>query len=142
MKNPLSFFKFVSFERKDILENGKIRFAPIGEFNDPFELEPVVTPLSRRYIEYVKSLPEDDWNQIEFSDEDRKFSSEREAQLGVYKKIYKEKVKDYGVLSLTSNADINQLLSVCVPEKKDPRTNILMWSHYANSHSGFVIEFG
>lgn len=141
MKNPSSFFKFVSFERKDILENGQIRFAPIGEFNDPFELEPVITPLSRRYIEYVFSLQEEEWNNIEFSDEDSSYSSERELHLDEYQKIYKEKVKNYGVLSLTSNPNVNPFLSVCVPEKKDPRTNILMWSHYANSHSGFVIEF-
>lgn len=141
IKKPSSFFKFVSFERKDILENGQIRFAPIGEFNDPFELEPVITPLSRKYLEYVSNLTDENLVNIEFSDEDRKYSSEREYQADEYKKRYKEKVKDYGVLSLTSNADINPLLTVCVPEKKDPRTNILMWSHYANSHSGFVIEF-
>ncbi|WP_345857494.1 DUF2971 domain-containing protein [Shewanella algae] len=140
-KKPFSFFKFVSFERKDILENGQVRFAPIGEFNDPFELEPVITPLSRKFLEYISHLSEDEIKNIELSDEDRDFSSERECQLDEYQKTYKEKVRNYGVLSLTSNADVNPLLSVCVPEKKDPRTNILMWSHYANSHRGFVIEF-
>lgn len=140
-KKPSSFFKFVSFERKDILESGQVRFAPIGEFNDPFELEPVITPLSRNFLGYISHFSEEDLENIDFSEEDRAFSLERELQLDAYQKIYKEKIKGYGVLSLTSNVDINPLLSVCVPEKKDPRTNILLWSHYAKSHSGFVIEF-
>ncbi|KGA42785.1 DUF2971 domain-containing protein [Pectobacterium versatile] len=140
-KKPSSFFKFVSFERKDILESGQVRFAPIGEFNDPFELEPVITPLSRNFLGYISHFSEEDFENIDFSEEDRAFSLERELQLDAYQKIYKEKIKDYGVLSLTSNVDVNPLLSVCVPEKKDPRTNILLWSHYAKSHSGFVIEF-
>lgn len=141
MKKPTSFFKFVSFERKDILENGQVRFAPIGEFNDPFELEPVITPISREYIEFFIGLSEEEQQKIEFSEEDSRYSSEREWQVDEYEKIYKDKIKKYGVLSLSSNADINPFLTVCVPEKKDPRTNILMWSHYANSHKGFIIEF-
>ncbi|HFI2739006.1 TPA: DUF2971 domain-containing protein [Citrobacter freundii] len=138
---PLSFFKFVAFERKDILKNGRIRFSPIGQFNDPFELEPAITPLSRKFLEYISRLSEEEIVNIKYSEEDRIFASERECQLDEYQKIYKEKIRRYGVLSLTSNDDVNPFLSVSVPEKKDPRTNILMWSHYAKSHSGFVIEF-
>lgn len=141
INKPSSFFKFVSFERKDILKNGQIRFAPIGEFNDPFELEPTITPLSRKFLEYTSSISDYEFENIEFSEEDMTFSLERERQLDEYQKIYKEKISRYGVLSLTSNDDVNPLLSVSFPEKKNPRTNILMWSHYAKSHSGFVIEF-
>lgn len=141
MKKPSSFFKFVPFERKDILENGKIRFTPIGDFNDPFELEPVITPISREYIKYFLGLTEEEQQEIEFSEEDIRYSSEREWQVDEYEKLYKDKIKKYGVLSLSSNTDINQFLTVCVPEKKDPRTNVLMWSHYTNSHKGFIIEF-
>ncbi|MBP2847918.1 DUF2971 domain-containing protein [Dickeya oryzae] len=138
---PSSFFKFVAFERKDILKNGRIRFSPIGQFNDPFELEPVITPLSRTFLEFISRLSEEEIDNIKYSEEDMVFSSERERRLDEYQKIYKEKISRYGVLSLTSNDNINPFLSVSVPEKKDPRTNILMWSHYAKSHSGFVIEF-
>ncbi len=48
----------------------------------------------------------------------------------------------YGVLSLCSNSNINHFLTVSYHEKEDPRTNLLMWSHYADCHKGFVIEFG
>ena len=141
MDKPSSFFKFVSFQRKDILKNGKIRFAPIGEFNDPFELEPVITPISREYFHYFSSLSEKERLQIEFTKDDLDYSLTRAALTLKYKTNYKEKIKKYGVLSLSSNKQINSLLTVSVPEKIDPRTNILMWSHYADSHKGFVIEF-
>lgn len=51
------------------------------------------------------------------------------------------KCKKYGILSLSSNFNVNPLISVSVKENKDPRRNILMWSHYSDSHRGFVIEF-
>lgn len=141
MRQPLFFYKFVSFDRKDILENGLIRFAPIGSFNDPFELEPTVTPYSRQFLEYASKLSEAELRDIKFTKEDIEYSSKREEQVDEYKNKYRKEIGKFGVLSLSSNNNINQLLTVSIPEKEDPRTNILMWSHYANSHQGFVIEF-
>lgn len=141
MEKPVSFFKFVSFERQDILAKGMIRFAPIGEFNDPFELEPVITPYSRDYLNYLMSLTERERQLIEFGDKDLDYSYDRTMSVEKYRKLYKERISKYGILSLSSNCEINPLLAVCIPEKKDPRTNILMWSHYADSHKGLVIEF-
>lgn len=141
MSEPIFFYKFVSFDRKDILQNGLIRFSPIGSFNDPFELEPSVTPLSRKFIEYASKLSETEIHKINFTKEDIEYSLERAHEIDNYKEKYRNEIGKYGVLSLSSNNKINQLLAVCIPEKKDPRTNILMWSHYADSHQGFVIEF-
>lgn len=141
MREPTFFYKFVSFDRKDILQNGLIRFAPIGSFNDPFELEPSVTPYSKQFLEYASKLSEAELHEIKFTEEDREYSSERAHQIGEYKEKYRNEIGKYGVLSLSSNKETNQLLAACIPEKKDPRTNILMWSHYADSHQGFVIEF-
>lgn len=141
MNTPSSFFKFFSFERKDVIENGKIRFAPIGEFNDPFELEPVITPISRDFFKYLASLTEQEIQEMEFTNDDLDYSSIRKGLTDSYREKYKCKVKKYGVLSLSSNNQINPLLTVSFPDKKDPRENILMWSHYADSHRGFVVEF-
>ena len=136
-----SYFKFVSLARKDILENGMIRFAPIGSFNDPFELEPVITPLSRKYLEYKYGLNEADRCKIEFTQDDYDYSNERYYMLEEYKKKYREKISQYGVLSLSTNEDVHSRLTVSPARGNDPRKNILMWSHYANDHKGFVIEF-
>lgn len=141
MSTPLTFFKFVSFERKDVIKNGNIRFTPIGDFNDPFELEPVITPISRDFYNYRAGLTNQEVKNLRLTDEDLRYSSFRDSQTEIYKEKYKDKVKRYGVLSLSSNSHINQLLAVSFPEKKDPRENILMWSHYADHHRGFVIEF-
>jgi hypothetical protein len=141
MSTPSTFFKFVSFERRDVIENGNIRFAPIGEFNDPFELEPVITPISRHFLKYCASLTKREIQEIQFTNEDLDYSSTRENLTGFYKEKYKDKVQNYGILSLSSNSHINSLLAMSFLEKKDPRENILMWSHYADSHRGFVIEF-
>ncbi len=137
MNKPVYFYKFVPFDRKDILENGLIRFAPIGNFNDPFELEPTVTPISRGFL----ALSDRERQQFRPTDDDRAFSTARANEVDAYKKKYKTEIGKYGVLSLSSNTSINPLLTVSMPEKRDPITNILMWSHYGDDHKGFVIEF-
>ena len=141
MTQPLFFYKFVSFARKDILTNGMIRFAPIGSFNDPFELEPSITPYSKKFLQYINEVSERDLEKITMTEADYVYSAERVDSIEYYREKYRAEVGKYGVLSLSSNDTINQLLIVSMPERKDPRTNILMWSHYADSHKGFVIEF-
>ncbi|WP_065615745.1 DUF2971 domain-containing protein [Pseudomonas moraviensis] len=141
MTQPLFFYKFVSFARKDILTNGMIRFAPIGSFNDPFELEPSITPYSKKFLQYINEISERNHKKITMTEADYVYSAERVDSIEYYRDKYRAEVGKYGVLSLSSNDTINQLLTVSMPERKDPRTNILMWSHYADSHKGFVIEF-
>lgn len=140
-RKPAYFYKFVPFDRKDILENGLIRFTPIGSFNDPFELEPTLSPLSSEFLDYLSNLSEKEVQEIEITDEDHKFSCHRAEMVDAYMEKYKKQIGKHGILSLSSNDDINPLLTVAMPEKKDPRTNMLMWSYYADSHKGFVIEF-
>ena len=141
MEEPLFFYKFVPFERKDVLENGLIRFTPAQDFNDPFELNPTITPLSTHFIEYESSLSKEEQEKLSFRPEDYRYSSERDSKIESYKAKFKIEIAKQGILSLSSNNEINQLLTVTVPNKRDPRTNLLMWSHYADSHKGFVIEF-
>lgn len=141
MTQPLFFYKFLSFDRKDILTSGMIRFAPIGSFNDPFELEPSITPYSKKFLRYLNETSERELNEIRMTEADYTYSAERAGSVESFREKYRSEIAKYGVLSLSSNDTINQLLTVSTPEKNDPRTNILMWSHYADSHRGFVIEF-
>jgi hypothetical protein len=117
MNAPRSFFKFVPYARKDILENGLIKLSRIGEFNDPFELEPTITSTNPNE-NFIGEPPP-----IELVNK------------------YKGKIEKYGIISLSTNNEINHLLAASIPDKRDPRANILMWSHYAESHKGFAIEF-
>jgi hypothetical protein len=141
MDQPTHFYKFVSYDRKDILQNGLIRFAPIGEFNDPFELEPHITPYAREFIELAQAMSAEERQSVRRTDEMLKFSMERENQVKHYSEKYRSEIKKYGVLSLTANFKRKALISVAMSTKHDPRTNLLLWAHYADSHRGFIIEF-
>lgn len=138
---PLFFYKFVPFERKNILENGMLRFTPAKDFNDPFELQPTITPYSLEWIEYFLNLNDSERGNIKFNDSDYSYSTKRFELLSEKKNLLNKKINEIGILSLSSNSNINQFLTVSVPEKNDPRTNLIMWSHYADSHKGFIIEF-
>jgi len=140
-KKPLFYYKFVSFDRKDILENGLIRFTSAKDFNDPFELQLTITPYSLKFIEYINDLSDDEIKNINFNDNDYLYSQERFDLLSKKRNLLNKKINQIGILSLSSNSNINQFLTVTIPEKDDPRTNLIMWSHYADSHKGFVIEF-
>lgn len=141
MKKPLFYYKFVSYERIDILKNGLIRFTPAKKCNDPFEIMPTITPISSEYIEYFLNLNQQQRDDLHFSDDDYHYSIMRKEKIEEKRKLFQEKIDKMGILSLSSNLKINQLLTVSVPDKNDPRTNLIMWSHYADSHKGFVIEF-
>jgi len=141
MNKPLFFYKFIPFERIDILESGMIRFTPAKDFNDPFEIHPTITPYSLEWIEHIENLSDEERQTLEFNESDSLYSYERLEILLDKRNLLNEKINKIGILSLSSNLNINQLLTVSVPEKNDPRTNLIMWSHYANSHKGFVIEF-
>jgi len=138
---PLFFYKFVPFERKNILENGMVRFTPAKDFNDPFELQPTITPCSLVWIEYFVNLNDSERGNIKFNDSDYSYSTKRFELLSEKKNLLNKKINEIGILSLSSNSNINQFLTVSIPEKNDPRTNLIMWSHYADSHKGFIIEF-
>jgi len=136
MKNkPSSVFKFVSPERMDILEKGLIRFTPPNDFNDPFELNPTIT---HHTIDWVQNHERE---RHDFDDEDYRFSSARYAEIGRYREIINEYAEAHGVLSLSGSEHSSPRLDLYMDYEKDPRKNLLLWSHYASRHSGMAIEF-
>ncbi|UJA04221.1 DUF2971 domain-containing protein [Acinetobacter johnsonii] len=149
----MSFFKFVSEERIDILENGCIRFTPASDFNDPFEFKPHLTKINRKYLPIFldnnSEISDDELNEkylnlvIYNDDEDliRRYSKERNDQYTEYKNKLNEILSEYGVLSLFYNGSETFNPSVIIHNDNEPRQNILMWSYYANNHKGMVIEF-
>lgn len=141
MKQPMFFYKFVSSDRLDILTGGMIRFTPVTDLNDPFELNPTITPIASKYFELLQDISEGKCESLSFDESDYEYSSERHYQVDQMRKVFDSKIAEYGVLSVSSNDKINQFLTVSMPDKSDPRTNLLMWSHYGDSHKGLVIEF-
>lgn len=110
----LTLYKYVTEERIDILENCKIRFSQAFIMNDPFESKTHVSPYDKP-------------------------NSKKDDFIEVLRKLEKKEteIPEYinDELELSSN---NSSLILSLTE--DPN-NLLMWSHYANSHKGFVIAF-
>ena len=132
-------YKYFSDDRLDVLENGLIKFTRPNDFNDPFELPLIVDGLFDSENQLRDILNNKIYNDTNFlSDIHREILNNynisdrlvgvlmREHKM-VAEKIYeniKRSLADIGVLCLTTKCD-----------------NLLMWSHYANSHKGFVVEF-
>lgn len=115
-------YKFLPQERIDVLRYLKIRYTPLTSLNDPFESIPLfkLDDLRYKYIKkilYKFNLSEDE--AIKLVDDKIKVMPEN-----IRKKIISGFSDSFGVLSLSRS-----------------RNNLLMWSHYAQSHTGFVIGF-
>lgn len=123
----MKLYKYVNSKRIDILTKGEIRFSQPSVWNDPFELQP----------HYKDNIPKNPWFQIlkfasiisHFKKTNEVLQKEVEEFEKEKKRITKDDVYDF----------INRnILGLSLTEDKD---SLLMWSHYASNHSGFVIEF-
>lgn len=162
-------FKYLVPDRIDILENKNIRFTQARYLNDPFESLPFISKLmseiesSDFYMKSIDPIIQEIGNRklsindipIEFRDKITPEAIDFLSTItineglslipGIHPEIltkkllsssadeikinYSEKLKEswnkfFGILSLTQTND-----------------NITMWSHYAQNHEGFVIEF-
>lgn len=146
----MKLLKYLHPDRVDVLKNKAIRFSQPSAFNDPFEFKPVIsTVASPEYLknyfndnfdtlvdEKISKLPAHFRNQVSKSDLREVlggFLSENSSSVNKIlqntaakaSEVFTEKSNEFiGVLSLT--------------EKND---NLLMWSHYADSHRGFCVCF-
>ncbi len=116
-------YKYVHPDRIDVLENGLIRFTQPAALNDPFETFPnfqgIRQALEERYDPVVK--PYSSRGIVEATTASLAIKSKVKRKLD---ELQRELSNDYAFLSLTKK-----------------RNNLLMWSHYADSHRGFVIGF-
>lgn len=108
------------FHKKSL--EGEVYFASIKEFNDPFD--------GRFPFEITQKIHKN-----------MKFNESIES---LCKRIIRNDFLPSYLNSLPKMIDFiyesieNDLLIHCLSENKD---NILMWSHYANNHKGFVIGY-
>lgn len=143
-------YKYATKERIDILEGGMIRFTQPIAFNDPFELKPHINSLCS--TEETHKVIEDNIEQIIKNEYER-------LPLEIRNSITAEDLKDsfyqqglhnqlaemLSCLPPAIESSIHTALNskigiLCLSESEEP-DNLLMWSHYADSHEGFAIEF-
>lgn len=141
----MSYYKYFPPERTDVLSNLAIRFTPPSDFNDPFDGNQAINfvmdqsfleEMLQRAQDLVPLLGKHPEKAADFSEfvrhlaknpteEYRRLCAQTE-QFGKSEAeaAFRRAVALTGVLSLSK-----------------AENHPLMWSHYARSHQGFVIEF-
>lgn len=146
----MKLYKYLHPDRIDVLKNRAIRFSPPNAFNDPFEFKPALSGLAPdSYIsaymkENLESMVESELSKLPKHIRSQIPNSKFQEFVKLYLKNNSEafnsvldKAKEHFSAALTKTS--NELIGVLsLTEKAD---NLLMWSHYAESHSGYCIGF-
>jgi hypothetical protein len=119
------------------LSNKTIRFSKPEQLNDPFDFtvpyhlaEPTPGELEAAYKKSVDQL----------GDKDKKAEADAcYLTQGIPNEKWKAKVMEIGEIGWQKKVqELSQMGVACFSERVD---HILMWSHYANGHRGFCLEF-
>ena len=146
MKVPDVLYKYFPKVRVDVLNNLKIRFTPPKQFNDPFEFLPRIEDhdvarlteasskemtivLQSLLLDYGELIPPDiriTKDKTTVTDENIEFLRRtlENADHHLIERLRNSLDKAIGVLSLSAS-----------------KSNPLMWSHYSENHTGFVVGF-
>jgi DUF2971 family protein len=159
---PATLYKYVTPQRIDVLENGCIRFTPLLGTNDPFEVrqtfDRIAGPRFRAALLHEADVSDIDGLIVE---EFEKLGLDRNAaaQLGQgaaqaflgndYAAVLRDQSKalvDLLITHLNTPANVDhmlirlggRLLALSLSEQFD---SAVMWAHYAQNSTGFVIAF-
>ena len=132
--HPAILYKYLSPTRVDVLQDLRIRFTQVSALNDPFESFPGAMVGDRAWYlrEFLARMGIQSQRKAMRLWHDRKRGFEpflkhytdRKQLLDLSQKVQKMSDTVHGCLSLSAT-----------------ETNILMWSHYAGHHKGYVIGF-
>ncbi len=144
-------YKYLKYERKDILKMGLIRFTQPKYFNDPFEALPNVENIfSPEFVSDIIQVLSDK-NQLDtftkkLNNQDIK-KIFQELNLTFHKGNSKEKELIINRLLGNTEDDLSKSMQsfwddqIGILSFSEENDNLTMWSHYANEHTGFVIGF-
>jgi hypothetical protein len=113
-------YKYLHSDRIDVLENRRIRFTQPSALNDPFECFPDLSLYKAKKCQELKE-----------SAERKELSRFGEIDAGVNASLF-----DIGEKLISQISKYFVFLSL-----SKRRVNLLMWSHYAQDHKGFVVGF-
>lgn len=138
----MAYFKYVSPDRLDVLTTRKIRYTQVSALNDPFEALPAIH----------LAIPQDDYKNFarkEIRKHTRNLPGTSPKQRkSIRRDLLRKAMEDYSAEDGDQAAShyqqkVRRITDsttgiLCLSKVPD---NILMWSHYADSHRGLVIEF-
>ena len=145
---PPHLYKYVPPGRVSFFQDGLLRFTQPGAFNDPFEMRPifsfesvassdeielianVANSLHKDLPEYLSKKQAEVFAEFYIKENRTKLSNLLNVAEATFGGVF-----NYKSLPESINATVG-ILSLA--ERPD---NLLMWAHYAESHSGFVLEF-
>ena len=163
-------YKYVTAERIDVLQNGLIRFSQPSALNDPWDMRPHVERLftDDDLEEHVMAplKPESDTQLIDFvsqiAEDFAKTQGVTDKSLDEIRKVLTEANDEFPgelrqlfeVAFAETSEKMKQVvpqIAEIIPEAMDSAVGVLsltekpdhplMWSHYANNHSGLVLGF-
>lgn len=160
---PSSLYRYRTFDKEfyniENLKNDAVRCSPAADFNDPYDCALMIGDYSDREIrfgmlEIIKKIPiKQDMKTIEKMElpELKDYFMEKicylmgaedvpKTVLGpIYELTKAEHDEKINIqLQLMNEKSQRETMVSCFSEVKD---SILMWSHYANNHTGFCIEY-
>ncbi|EIK0848312.1 DUF2971 domain-containing protein [Vibrio parahaemolyticus] len=137
----MEYFKYLSPQRLDVLSNLKIRYTQAIALNDPFEVFPAIIDKDKEwYFKNFLMRIESEADQIDFKSavKRKQFIRARKKDFPNFYRCYTDEqwLLEQAFSIVMRDALIQGYLSLSKTNK-----NILMWSHYAQNHEGFVLGF-
>lgn len=145
------FYKYVSAERIDILQNRLIRFTQPNAMNDPFEARPHFYKLgskeefAKNYAETIRKYTDRIW--VDYcraigSDPGKlalanKVENDPDYAEWLYTNLHKRDPED--LLPNLRERIYNLHYKAGILSLSEIPDNLLMWAHYAEGHTGFVL---
>jgi hypothetical protein len=130
---PKKLYKYqpYSVQTLDNLKNRVLWFSRPAQFNDPFDSKIVPSE--------IEPLGEKDWQVLFKQVQQTALQAKKTLPYHGPEDSFKERVKEGIEKSFENNvSDFQQRGVACFSAKMD---DILMWSHYADGHRGFCLEF-
>lgn len=130
--NPQRLYKYLDFNEGSLkaISDATLKFTTPKDFNDPFDC------LASYSDDFVNLSIKDQREHLYRTSDNKKLSPANKLMAGVRaKQRAKFNIQNGGIFSPLRDGDIGIL---SLSSKKD---NLLMWSHYCNHHTGFVLEF-
>lgn len=131
-------YKYLSKDRVDVLQSLKIRFSQPQALNDPFESLPLINleAPTRELIKKIEKDAEELWSSLPEHEKTKENQEELKNQLALAIQDAKESTcpAKVGHTLMSALADWIGVLSL-----SRSFSNLLMWSHYAESHQGYVL---